>query len=171
MTEKEITEQIRVAYNGIAMVYQEAYADADEYDLKYIKDFTEYLCGRRVIDLGCGTGTIVGYLARRGFEVLGIDNSENMLEVAKTNHPEIQFMKMNILDITSGFHKFDGIVLSYVVNHFNHEMLNKLKPIAVTTQAETMGEMILRQYFANNPSKPSIIPPTMTAPITASYPH
>ena len=34
--------------------------------------------------------------------------------------------------------------------------------MAVTTQAETIGEMMPRQYLANRPSRPSIMPPTMT---------
>ena len=36
--------------------------------------------------------------------------------------------------------------------------------IETTTQAETMGEMILRQYLAVRPSTPSKQPPTMIAP-------
>lgn len=129
MTEKEIIEQIKAAYNGIAKLYQDAYSEADEYDLKYVKEFSLHLPGRRVIDLGCGIGTIAAYLTRSGFEVLGIDYSENMLRIARSNYPENQFHNMNILDITDSLGKFDGIVLSYVVNHFSPEMLDTLKPI------------------------------------------
>ena len=42
---------------------------------------------------------------------------------------------------------------------------SRLKPIVVTTHAETIGLTNRRQYFAVNPSKPSIQPPTITAPI------
>lgn len=129
MTEKEIIDQIKAAYNGIAKLYQDAYAEADEYDLKYVEQFSNRLPGRRVIDLGCGTGTIAAYLTQRGFEVLGIDYSENMLRIARNNYPEMQFQNMNILDISFDFGKFDGIILSYVANHFSHEMLDTLKPI------------------------------------------
>ena len=41
----------------------------------------------------------------------------------------------------------------------------RLKPIVVTTQAETMGLTNRRQYFAVRPRSPSMQPPTMTAPI------
>jgi len=37
----------------------------------------------RVIDLGCGTGRHVVHLARRGFDVVGVDLSPFMLEVAR----------------------------------------------------------------------------------------
>ena len=42
---------------------------------------------------------------------------------------------------------------------------SRLKPIVVTTQAETMGLTNRRQYFAVRPRSPSMQPPTMTAPI------
>ncbi len=40
--------------------------------------------GGLVVELGCGTGRLVAFLARRGFGVLGIDTSEGMLAVAAT---------------------------------------------------------------------------------------
>lgn len=38
---------------------------------------------RRVCDIGCGAGRHVVYLAREGFDVLGLDNSPNGLAVCK----------------------------------------------------------------------------------------
>ena len=35
-----------------------------------------------VLDLGCGTGTLTELLARAGFDMIGVDNSEEMLEIA-----------------------------------------------------------------------------------------
>ena len=45
--------------------------------------------------------------------------------------------------------------------------VNSENPIEVTTEAATTGVMIFRQYFARRPSVPSMIPPIITAPITA----
>lgn len=148
MTEKEITNQIKAAYNGIAELYQDAYAEADEYDLKYVEQFSNRLSGRRVIDLGCGTGTIAGYLTRLGFDVLGIDYSENMLTIARNNYPKNQFKNMSILDLPSDLGKFDGIVLSYVANHFTHKMLNALKPILNSLLSEK-GIIFIAAHVGN----------------------
>ena len=41
------------------------------------------LRGRRVLDVGCGTGKSVVPLLRRGFAVTGVDRSAGMLEVAR----------------------------------------------------------------------------------------
>lgn len=35
-----------------------------------------------VVDLGCGTGTLTELLARKGYDMVGIDNSEEMLAIA-----------------------------------------------------------------------------------------
>ncbi len=39
--------------------------------------------GRRVLELGCGTGRISRYLARRGAQVVGIDFSPKSIEIAR----------------------------------------------------------------------------------------
>lgn len=38
---------------------------------------------KRVLDIGCGTGRHVVYLARLGFDVYGLDNSENAIKMSK----------------------------------------------------------------------------------------
>src|SRR5262245_35344471 len=45
--------------------------------------FTERHCDRpgRLLDLGCGTGRLLVPFARRGYWVLGVDLSEEMLRV------------------------------------------------------------------------------------------
>ena len=40
-------------------------------------------------------------------------------------------------------------------------------PMAVTTLADTMGVISRIQYLANRPRRPSMIPPTRTAPTMA----
>ena len=45
---------------------------------------TQYLRpGGLVLDYGCGPGRISLFLARSGFEVIGVDSSEAMIEQAK----------------------------------------------------------------------------------------
>lgn len=72
------------AYNAFAAVYDRLMEDMP-YD-KWLQ-FAEQIWARygkpqHVVDLGCGTGTIALQLARRGYDVTGIDLSENMLQMA-----------------------------------------------------------------------------------------
>lgn len=39
--------------------------------------------GRRILDLGCGTGTSVEWLTRRSYVVIGVDQSPDMLEICR----------------------------------------------------------------------------------------
>jgi SAM-dependent methyltransferase len=38
-------------------------------------------CDGRVLELGCGTGRVAMHLARRGYEVIGLDRDQELLEV------------------------------------------------------------------------------------------
>ena len=49
--------------------------------IQFIRGHTE-LAGRHVVDVGCGGGILSEGLAQRGADVLGIDLSEDLLEVA-----------------------------------------------------------------------------------------
>ncbi|MFL5244796.1 MAG: class I SAM-dependent methyltransferase [Gemmataceae bacterium] len=52
--------------------------------------FVERHCPQpgRLIDLGCGTGRLLIHLARRGYPVVGVDLSEEMLKVARARARE-----------------------------------------------------------------------------------
>src|SRR5262252_1578743 len=49
------------------------------------------LTAGRVIDLGCGSGIWAEELARAGYDVLGVDISPAMIELARRRVPEAQF--------------------------------------------------------------------------------
>ncbi|WP_212912986.1 class I SAM-dependent methyltransferase [Streptomyces sp. TS71-3] len=44
-----------------------------------------------VLDVGCGPGTVTGYLAERGLDVSGVDLSPRMIENARRLHPGCRF--------------------------------------------------------------------------------
>jgi SAM-dependent methyltransferase len=48
------------------------------------------LAGRRVLDVGCGTGNFAAALSERA-RVWGVDQSPEMLEVARARAPEVRF--------------------------------------------------------------------------------
>ena len=80
------------AYEALAFSY-----DALTYDVPYekIAAYFETLLRRSgveaqtVLDLACGTGSLSVLLAARGFRVLGVDCSEEMLTVASEKAAEL----------------------------------------------------------------------------------
>jgi len=57
--------------------------DSDRSDLDVYVAIAEELGARRVLDVGCGTGTFAQLLADRGLEVTGVDPARASLDVAR----------------------------------------------------------------------------------------
>ncbi len=79
------------AYTSFASVY-DTFMDNIQYE-----EWAEYLSGLLaeyevtdgiVLDLGCGTGTLTELMAARGFDMIGVDYSEEMLEIAMEKRAE-----------------------------------------------------------------------------------
>ena len=72
--------------------------------LRYVGLIVEGLRpGARVLDVGCGTGRPVAeYLIRRGFRVVGVDQSAGMLEVARRVVPEAELIHGDMLEVEFG---------------------------------------------------------------------
>ena len=79
------------AYTSFASVY-DTFMDNIPYE-----EWAEYLSGLLaeyevtdgiVLDLGCGTGTLTELMAARGFDMIGVDYSEEMLEIAMETRAE-----------------------------------------------------------------------------------
>ncbi|BBF44068.1 methyltransferase [Lachnospiraceae bacterium KM106-2] len=81
------------AYSGFAQVY-DAFMDNIPYDKwsDYVVSlFDKYgVKEGLVLDLGCGTGSITECLAKRGFDMIGIDNAEEMLTIAMEKKEELE---------------------------------------------------------------------------------
>ena len=79
------------AYSALAAHY-----DKLTYDVNYeaFADLYEALFKtsarpvHTVVDLGCGTGTLMRILTGRGYELIGVDSSEEMLALAYEKFPE-----------------------------------------------------------------------------------
>lgn len=67
-------------YDYLVHNCREAYAKEQDVDF-LIKRLEEHSVGRveKILDVGCGTGRYLVPLAKRGFEVTGLDNSPEML--------------------------------------------------------------------------------------------
>ncbi len=72
--------------------------------------------GRRVLDIGCGTGGVSLACAARGAQVIGIDASPGMLQVARrkavANPADVEFIELGAMEIQDRFPEkaFDAVV-------------------------------------------------------------
>src|ERR1700760_3319381 len=70
----------------------------------------------RVLDAGCGPGRLGGELARRGHEVVGVDADPILIEAARADHPQAQWLvaDLSTLDLAAQGEPrpFDAAVLA-----------------------------------------------------------
>jgi SAM-dependent methyltransferase len=87
---------------------------------------------RRVLDLGCGAGQLSQHLAARGAaEVIGVDISERMLELARTRwaHPRVRHERMAIEEASFTPARFD-LVVSALALHYVDDYRGLVERIA-----------------------------------------
>lgn len=82
---KESSVKKMEAYKSFARVY-DMFMDNVPYEewCEYLTDLlAEYGVNEGILlDLGCGTGSLTELLAKKGYDMIGVDNSEDMLEIA-----------------------------------------------------------------------------------------
>ncbi|MBI4084808.1 MAG: class I SAM-dependent methyltransferase [Candidatus Levybacteria bacterium] len=114
--------------------------------------------GKRVLDAGCGEGIISRKLAEKGAEVVGVDLSEKLIELAQKevskNHLGIKFYHASLTDLsTLEIGKFDMIVsnlvlhdlepLDIVLDEFNKALKSNGELVLCLQHPMTNGE----EYF------------------------
>jgi SAM-dependent methyltransferase len=104
---------------GYAGAYDALYEEKDyegECDLleRIFGDYGDGPVGT-ILDLGCGTGNHALPLARRGYEVVGVDRSEAMLDRARTKAAgAVSFALGDIRDVRLG-REFDAVLVLFAV--------------------------------------------------------
>jgi ubiquinone/menaquinone biosynthesis C-methylase UbiE len=73
--------------------------------------------GKRLLDVGCGTGQLTAAGAKRGAEAEEIDFAETMTAIAAENHPQIKFMIGDAENLPYDNESFDCVVCSFGLLH------------------------------------------------------
>lgn len=95
---------------------------------KPIIDFADKINSNgKILDIGCGTGLPVAkYFSERNFSIIGIDTSDKMLEIAKSNTiKNAQFLLNDFFDFNSN-EQFDGIIAWDSLFHFPKQQQKKI---------------------------------------------
>ena len=88
--------------------------------------------GNRVLDLGCGTGTLAQMCIERGAQVTGVDANSGMLEVAKRNSPSANYLNISLSNLDEHLEdeSFDIILSTLAFSELTRaERLHVLKQI------------------------------------------
>jgi SAM-dependent methyltransferase len=78
------------SYNKIATDWNDARSEFYGRERDYLDLLIEGVAKEsRILDLGCGTGRpMAEYVIAKGYRIIGVDQAENLLKIAKANFPK-----------------------------------------------------------------------------------
>ncbi len=93
-------------YNQNAIIF---FNDTVNVDMnEFYKKFESYLLpSAKILDLGCGSGRDILYFKNKGYDVVGIDNSEELIKLSK-KYLNIDIIKKDFRNLNFN-NEFDGI--------------------------------------------------------------
>ncbi|MBI5411851.1 class I SAM-dependent methyltransferase [Candidatus Peregrinibacteria bacterium] len=112
--EEKTLEKVKESYDSIAKGF-------DQTRRILWKEFALFLPylkkGMTVLDAGCGNGRLFEYLQKRGIEYLGVDQCEELIEIAKKRYPETKFQVQKLQELNVSAETFDAIFCIAALHH------------------------------------------------------
>ncbi|MFA5025322.1 MAG: class I SAM-dependent methyltransferase [Candidatus Shapirobacteria bacterium] len=104
------------AYDDFAVNFAEDSFNWTPFDL--IEDFSTLLKPEsKILDIGCGGGRDAKELRNKGFKVVGLDASKELVIYAQNRFPDIKFVVGNMLKLPLPSDCFDGVWCHIVILH------------------------------------------------------
>lgn len=129
---KEYIEKTLEYYENNAHIYKDFWVNefSKNYDFNIPDIFLSYLNNKsKILDLGCGVGRDSKYFIEKGYNVISIDGSKKMCEIAHQltglNVEQVNFLNINYEN------EFDGVFACASLLHLtNDDLLLVLNKIA-----------------------------------------
>jgi cyclopropane fatty-acyl-phospholipid synthase-like methyltransferase len=122
-----INQKVKAGYNKAAKNYSSEFRDQfkNEPHLEMLVNKLEK--GSKILDVGCGAGKPVdSYLIEHEMQVIGIDISEEQIQLAKQFVPSATYSVKDMSDLVEGEYSVEAVVSFYAVFHTpreNHQYL------------------------------------------------
>lgn len=111
--------------------------------------------GGRVLDIGCGSGWLTGFLGSLGWEAMGIDVDPKSVKAARSRGLDVRLGTLEAQGFPADY--FDAVVMSHVIEHIHdplellqkcHRVLKKGGILSMTTpNIVSWGHRRFRQYW------------------------
>ncbi|WP_024769197.1 class I SAM-dependent methyltransferase [Aquimarina macrocephali] len=109
-------------WDKVAQIYENKFMDLDLYNDTY-DIFCESISNgnSNILEIGCGPGNITQYLLAKNpnFRITAIDNSENMIKLARKNNPTAEVLVMDSREIHTIPNKFDAIICGFCIPYLS----------------------------------------------------
>jgi len=87
--------------------------------------------GKKILEVGCGTGPLIQLLKSKNIELSGTDYSNVYLDKARKKHSTVHFFKADLLDLKAWSHlknNYDTVIAAEVIEHIE-DPIRALKTI------------------------------------------
>jgi len=109
-----------VNYDTVAEVYDRRYERSDYSPvLRLLFDFVRG--GKRLLEIGCGTGHWLSELTRAGYDAVGLDPSRNMLKTAMGKSQQLELILGRAESIPFGTCTIDRLFCINALHHFSQK--------------------------------------------------
>ena len=103
-------------YNEFSKKYSESIATTDNVSRsEFYKTLTFDFQNKMLLDLACGDGQDTKEYVQRGATYFGIDESENLIEMAKETHPDTDFQVGDMRSLPYPDNSFDIVLSKYAI--------------------------------------------------------
>jgi len=154
-------------YNLYAGNYDEKLEYLNSFEKRKLDDFLKDINGKKILDIGCGTGRIIQDLLDKGADITGVDVSTEMLKIAEKKFPNSNFVEADIRELPFKDNTFDIVICTFVIVHLKQvelegafdEVYRILKPggsfiltninqkKAPKLKVKNIGEIVIKSYY------------------------
>jgi magnesium-protoporphyrin O-methyltransferase len=139
--------------------------------LAILEKLPKDLKGSRILDAGCGTGVLSRMLDERGAEVVAVDISDKLIEVAKNrsrSHRNIEYFSGDMKE--QSFGNFDYIIAMDSLIHYSTEDVissiadfsnranNSVLFTVIPSTFALRTKLLLGKYFPKSERSPEVVP-------------
>lgn len=130
MSESDISRdeirRTRENYNQVAEFFNERTKGMQIDDIETFIDILDRKDDPEILDIGCGPGRDAKTFVEDGMDVLGIDISEEMLDIAREKVPQAEFKKIDMRNLPFDSDSFDGIWSAGSLQHIPRDEMRDL---------------------------------------------
>ena len=103
------------------------------------------------LDVGCGTGALAARLAGAGYETVGVDPSEGMLEVLRQRSPQVRAVRASAESLPFPDDSFDVVLTVAVLHHIADRGGVRRTLAEMVRVAKPSGRVLVWDHNPRNP--------------------